>query len=58
MLRVIVRTDGAGMAANVGGSVLTDFRTFDVDLPEIEALLREPLDNFTHRQIVGVELIP
>lgn len=57
MLRLIVRTDDAGMAVNVGGSVLVQYRTFDVDLPEVEAFLGR-VGNLAHRQVVGVELVP
>jgi len=60
MIRVLVRTDDAAMASNVGGSVETTFRTFDIDAPDLESFLREP-DKWTgtkyaHRQVVGVEL--
>jgi hypothetical protein len=57
MLRIICRTDDAGMAANVGGSVCTEHRTFDVELPELEAWLREPQGTYGHRQVTGVELV-
>ena len=60
MIRIIVRTDNAGMAVNVGGSVETLWRTFDVSLPELEAFLRHPggTQTYTHRQVTGVELLP
>ena len=58
MIRIIVRTDNAGMAANVGGSVLTEMRTFDVDVPEVDAFLRERLDTYQHRQVIGIEVLP
>ena len=57
MLRVIVRTDNAGMAANVGGSVEVIYKTFDVDLPELEKYLGESQGTYGHRQVVGVELL-
>jgi len=62
-LRVVVRTDDAGMAANVGGSVLSEFKTFDIDAPELEAFLREYTDRsktgtcYWHRQVIGAEVI-
>lgn len=56
MIRIIVRTDSAGMAANVGGSVQTTFRTFDVELTEVEAFLREDQGTYGHRQVTGIEL--
>jgi hypothetical protein len=59
VIRIIVQTDDAQMAANVGGHVHTEHRTFDVDLPELEAFLREPHDQkwtYAHRQVIGVQL--
>ncbi|RWK39280.1 hypothetical protein [Mesorhizobium sp.] len=60
MIRLIIRTDDASMAANVGGSVLTQYRTFDVELPEVESLLRaggSDGSGFSHRQLVGCEIL-
>jgi hypothetical protein len=61
-LRLIVRTDDAAMAANVGGSVHTEYDTFEIEAPEVERFLRtgkgSPEWTYAHRQIVGVELIP
>lgn len=60
MLRIIVRIDDAGMAANVGGPVLSTYRTIDVDLPELEELLRTHSPaamSYVHAQVVGVEVI-
>lgn len=56
MLRIIIRTDNANMAANVGGSVFVKYRTFDVSLPEVEHALRVD-HSMGHVQVVGVELI-
>jgi len=60
VIRVIVRTDDAAMAANVGGHVLTTYKTFDVDLDvaELEKFLRLSLPEYSHRQICGWELLP
>ena len=65
MIRVIVQTCDAGMAANVGGSVNEEFRTFDIEAPALEAHLREYVDakkrgetTYWHRNAVGVELLP
>ena len=55
MLRLIVRADDAGMAANVGGAVLTTYQTFDVDLPDVEKALRTK--GLSHAQLVGCEII-
>lgn len=58
MIRIIVRTDDASMAANVGGAVHTEYRTFAVDLPEVEAFLRETAKfQYTQRQVTGIELV-
>lgn len=50
------------MAANVGGAVLTTYRTIDVDAPVVEAALRRGGSNndgtFEHVQVVGVESLP
>ena len=70
MLRVVVETCDAGMAAHVGGSVEKQVRTFDIDVPELDAFLREytkaveaakDADTgglYWHRQVVGVEVLP
>jgi len=64
MLRVVVETCDAGMAANVGGRVDCSVRTFDIEAPELEAYLREFTDAgkqgqmYWHRRAVGVEVLP
>jgi hypothetical protein len=61
MIRIIIRTDDASMAAHVGGAVLTQYKTIDVDLPEVEALLSSggsSEDSFRHVQAVGIEILP
>lgn len=55
MIRLIVREDNCGMAANVGGDVHTTYKTFDVDLPDLEAYLRVK-ETWTERRLIGVEL--
>lgn len=61
MIRLIVRIDDAAMAAHVGGSPQTTYRTFDIDHPEIEALLTGGGSNsqneFSYRTVVGAEVI-
>lgn len=59
MLRIIVQTDDAGMAGNVGGHVLTTHKTFMVDAPEIEEFLtrKETYGTYGHRQVIGVEVV-
>lgn len=59
-LRLIVRIDDANMAAHVGGPVITSYRTFDVDLPEVEALLRgggSGDNGFSYRALCGAEVV-
>lgn len=59
MIRIVIQEDDAGMAANVGGCVKSTCKTFDVDLPEVEAYLSEPQQKgwrFTQRSLVGIEL--
>ena len=58
MIRVVVQTCDAGMAANVGGSVHSSIRTFDVEAPELERWLRQDSGVYVHRQVTGVECIP
>ena len=63
MIRIVTKTDDAGMAANVGGSVWTSFRIFDVELPDLEAWLTrlEPdgagPNSYAHVQVIGVEVL-
>lgn len=55
-IRLLVRTDDAGMAAAVGGSVHTDYREFVIEHEELENFLREPeRQNWTYtaRRIIG-----
>jgi hypothetical protein len=57
-IRVIVRTDDAGQAANCdGGKVATTFKTFDIENLVLEAYLREE-SSYSQRQVIGVELLP
>lgn len=58
MLRIIVKTDDAAHVVNGGADhSLASFKTFDVDLPEVEKHLRD-MTTYESRQVVGVELIP
>lgn len=62
MIRFILRTDDASMPANVGGSVLTSYRTIDFDCPALEKAMRAGGQNFdgtfSHTQLVGAEVLP
>ncbi len=57
-LRVIIRTEYADKAANVGGSVDVEWKTFDIEAPEVEAFLSQKLSSLTYRQVVGIEPNP
>lgn len=59
MIRIIAEETDAGRAANIGGPVKTIYRTFDVELPVIEAWLMEPERkewSYIDRAIVGIEI--
>lgn len=62
MIRIIARSDDATMAANVGGSVETTWRTYDIECPELEMFLRrhegDARHKLAHAQVIGVEVIP
>lgn len=57
MIRIFVRWDDASMAANVGGPPNSEFKSFDVEAPELEAYMNEALHAYTYRSIVGVEVL-
>lgn len=55
-IRIIVETADAVMVVNVGGTVLVTLKEFEIDAPELERFLSEPIEqnwNFVHRQIKG-----
>lgn len=56
-LRVIVTTSDATAAAHVGGPVNVTHKTFDIEAPEVEAFMRESMNDFCNRVLVGVEVI-
>lgn len=55
MLRIIVRETDCGAACNVGGPVNSSWKSFDVELPEVESFLSEKRQYMT-REVVGVEI--
>lgn len=58
MLRIIIRHDNAGMAANCGGDVLTSFKTIDIEAPEVESEMTSTVGNiYAQSQIIGVEIV-
>jgi hypothetical protein len=59
MLRLVCTEVDGNDAAHVGGPVHTRYRTFDVELPELEEWLRSRGPNeFTSRSVTGVEMLP
>jgi hypothetical protein len=65
MVRIIVQTSDAGMAANVGGNVETDVKSFDIEAPALEAYLRQYARSkvrgeatYWHRSVIGAEVLP
>jgi hypothetical protein len=58
MIRLIVSFSDASMAANVGGPVQTKFKTFDIEHPELEALLKMPgPNNYVSTFLSGCEVL-
>lgn len=60
MIRIVCVEVDAGAAACVGGPVHTRYRTFDVDVPALEAWLREPKQQkwtYVERNTHGIELL-
>lgn len=55
-LRFVCFSKNVGAAANVGGPIDMEWKTF-TDVVEMEAWLREPLDAYQTRQVAGVELM-
>lgn len=59
MIRVIVRETDYQAAAHVEGMAASvSFKTFDVDLPELERYLTKLPSTWLERQFVGIELLP
>lgn len=57
--RAIIRIDNGGMAVNIGGAVLSEFKTVDFDSEALAAALPEyPSGAYCHAQIVGIERLP
>jgi hypothetical protein len=57
-LRIIVRQSDEGAARNVGGPVQTSYKTFDVELPALEAFLSaDGQPDYICREVIGVEVL-
>ena len=60
MIRIAVTVADAGMAANVGRPVQISLKTYDIECPEMESLLREGArGNTSYMQafVSGVEIL-
>ena len=60
MLRIIVRTQDSYAAAAGGGKTEASYKTFDLNFYDLERYLEEwtrPQDGYTHREVVGVEIL-
>jgi len=57
VIRLICRESDVGAAANVCGPVNVTYKTFDLDLPEVEAWLRKT-EMYIAREMVAAELLP
>lgn len=61
MIRIICSETDAGALAHGAGDLERSHKTFDVELPEVEAWLRESrphgTDNYLTRQFLGIELL-
>jgi len=56
-LRVIVQSISAEAAANVGGQVWSEMKTFDIEAPKLEMFLRAHIPALAHREVVGIEVL-
>jgi len=61
-IRIICRDQSTIAAANVAGAQAEiAWRTFDIELPELEEWLRGPTDrswSYTCREVIGAHLVP
>jgi hypothetical protein len=58
MIRILVREVDVCDAANTGAPPAITFRTYDVEIPAVEATLLECRGaTYTRREVVGVELL-
>lgn len=55
MIRIIVCNADHNVAAHVGGPVHVQYRTFEIDAPEVERYLASA-PQYIERSVVGVEV--
>ena len=59
MIRIVVMAADCGAAANVGGPVHTEYLTFDIEHPALEAALKpSPSRTYYQASICGGSVIP
>jgi len=59
MIRLIIKITNDGAAINLGADVEESYKTFDWELPELEAFLLDAQDmEYETRKIIGAEIIP
>ena len=56
-VRLIIEQCNAGMAANVGGSVAREVRSFEIDIPDEAVVMLRP-GVYVHGNVIGIELPP
>ena len=57
MIRIICSNTDFSDAANVGGPTAVTYKTFDVELPEVETWLDEQI-RWNSRSFIGIERQP
>ena len=56
MIRIICREQDCGVAANVGGEVVIEYKTFTAYIPALEKWLRAK-GKYNERMVVGAECV-
>lgn len=58
MIRLVVTICDAAMAVNVGGNVMTTYKTFDIEHAELEKLLNQddPKNSYRNTFVSGCEV--
>lgn len=57
MIRLIIEVSNFGAAANLGGPVDVGYKTFDVDLPDVERFLKNNTSTYSSATLKGIEII-
>jgi len=56
VIRIVCCEADVGVAANLGGSVQFRYKTFDVELPQVEDWLRGQGARYVERTVSGIEV--